>query len=279
MSAVTVPLESESTDSPFSALLKKWRKLRRCSQLSLAVDAEVSQRHVSFLESGRARPSREMVLSLAEALAMPLRERNLLLSAAGYAPMFKERHLNNEEMSAINHALELTLKHHDPYPAIVVDRNWNLLMSNDSAQNLIRAIGEPEDVWQQVDPSGDKNTYRMTFSPYGFRPHIANWEQFSKGLLIRLQREVSADPSNTYLSDLLEEACDTIGEPIVTKEGPIAPVLPMEMNLAGLKLKTFSMISSFGTAQDVTAEEIKVETFYPADDFTRQFFERMAKQS
>jgi transcriptional regulator with XRE-family HTH domain len=268
--------------SAFSSMLKKWRKLKRCSQLDLAMDADVSQRHVSFLESGRSTPSRDMVLSLAAALNMPLREQNSLLKAAGFASTFQERQLNSADMNAVNHALEMMLTHHDPYPAIVVDRNWNLLNANNAAQSLISLIGKPEKVWKTVDPSGDQNIYRMTFHEQGFRPLISNWGKLSRGLLARLQQEVSADPCNVYLSDLYEECCQTCAgkEGLVdltadlSVGGSLAPVLPMELTFGSLKLKTFSMISSFGTAQDVTAEELKVETFYPADERTRQFFDQ-----
>lgn len=256
----------------FSAMIKKWRKLKRCSQLELAMDADVSQRHISFLESGRSAPSREMVLTLAAALMMPLREQNLLLNAAGFASTFEERHLNSDEMKAVNHALDMTLAHHEPFPALVVDRNWNLLKANEAAHRMIGLLGSPERLWQLVDPSGDKNVYRMTFHEKGFRSLISNWENLSRGLLARLQQEVSADPCNVYLSELYEECQDRAGPFDLCLEDSLAPVLPMELTFGDTKLKTFSMISSFGTAQDVTAEELKVETFYPADDFTRAFF-------
>ncbi len=284
MSDTLVPFGESATvgreASAFSSMLKKWRKLKRCSQLDLAMDADVSQRHVSFLESGRSTPSRDMVLSLAAALKMPLREQNLLLKAAGFAYTFQERQLNSADMSAVNRALEMMLAHHDPYPGIVVDRNWNLLNANNAAQSLVSLLGQPEKVWQTVDPSGDQNIYRMTFHEQGFRPLISNWGKLSRGLLARLQQEVSADPCNVYLSDLYEECSQSCADKTgsidlaadLSADAILAPVLPMEMTFGAVKLKTFSMISSFGTAQDVTAEELKVETFYPADDFTRQFF-------
>lgn len=274
ISCETPPTFSHTVqENGFSSMLKKWRKLRKFSQLDLALESAVSQRHISFLESGRAKPSREMVLALTEALSMPLRERNLILGAAGFAPVFKERALDSDEMLAVNKALEMTLAHHAPYPAIVVDRNWNLLLSNKPAQALIALLGKPEEVWLAVDPSGDHNIYRMTFHPTGFRSLISNWEQVGAGLLLRLQREVSADPCNHYLSTLLAEASEMIDTNALNLDGPIPPVMPMTLKIGGLELKTFSMISSFGTAQDVTAEELKVETFYPADEATRLFFE------
>ena len=268
-------LDSAAALSGFSSILKKWRGLKRCSQLDLAVEAEVSQRHISFLESGRAKPSREMVLTLSEALEMPLRERNLMLHAAGFAPLFKERPLDSAEMDAVKQALSMTLSHHEPYPAIVADRNWNLLMSNAASQALIALLGNQSEVWSSVDPSGDQNVYRMTFSRRGFRPFIGNWSEMARHLLLRLQREVADDPFNQYLADLLEEVRAQVDVEDGIADQPLAPVLAMTLKLGALELRLFSMISSFGTAQDVTAQELKVETFYPADDVTREFFKSL----
>ena len=271
--------QAESKPSPFSNMVKQWRKLRKCSQLDLALDAGVSQRHVSFLESGRARPSREMVLGLAEALEMPLRDRNQLLQAAGFAAIFEERSLDGEDMKAVQHAIEMILAHHEPYPAIVVDRNWSLKTGNLASMKFLSLMGDPEEAWARVDPSGNRNVYRMTFHPEGMRPLITNWDDIAKPLLMRLRREVNADPANESLADLLKEItswCDVdlVGASI---DGamPLAPVLPMEMGVGDLRLKTFSMISSIGTALDITAEEMKIESFFPADDATRDFFKQM----
>ena len=267
--------------SPFSSMMIKWRKLKKLSQLDLSLESDVSQRHISFMESGRSKPSREMVLALAEVLGIPLRDRNLLLSAAGFAPIFKERALDNDEMSSVQHALEMSLAHHEPYPAIVADRNWNLVMRNQAAVRMIGLMGDPEEVWKRVDPSGDKNVYRLSFHPQGMQPLISNWNEMAKLLLFRLQREVTADPNNAYLSDLLEEVTEMsgldVGRTVADLSQPLAPILPMEMTTAGVTLKVFSMISSFGTALDITAEELKVETFFPADDFTKLFFQRLAE--
>jgi len=277
---MTKPLNVEAR-SPFSMMMIKWRKFKKLSQLDLSLESGVSQRHISFMESGRSKPSREMVLALADVLDIPLRDRNQLLSVAGFAPIFKERHLDSDEMHAVHHALEMSLAHHEPYPAIVADRNWNLVMANEAAQRFIGLIGDPEEVWQRVDPSGNKNVYRLTFHPLGMQPLIDNWNEMSKLLLLRLQREVTADPNNDFLSDLLEDMTEISGLEVLRgmteMSIPLAPILPMEMTTAGITLKVFSMISSFGTALDVTAEELKVETFFPVDDFTKLFFKRLAK--
>jgi len=264
--------------TPFTSMIKKWRKLKKQSQLDLSLDAGVSQRHLSFLESGRAKPSREMVLNLALALELPLRDRNQLLNAAGYASIFKERKLDDAEMKAIHHALEISLTHHEPYPAIVADRNWNVVMTNDAAQRFMGLLGNLEEVWNKVDPLGNKNIYRMTFHPEGMKPLIKNWDELAKTLLLRLQRDVNADPDNSFLAQLLHEASELSGIDLSASLSEIAtpttPILPMEVSKGGITLKIFSMISSFGTAQDITAEELKVETFFPADDFTTQFFKQ-----
>jgi transcriptional regulator with XRE-family HTH domain len=270
-------LISPASEHEFPQLLKKWRKQRRLSQLDFSLDAGISQKHLSFLESGRSKPSRDMVMTISEALELPLRERNQLLHSAGFAQVYKQRALDNDEMAMVRDALQMSLKHHEPYPAIVADRNWNLLMANDASLRLVGLLGDPEEVWQKVDPSGDKNVYRMTFSEHGMRPVISNWDEMASHLMQRLQRELSADLENEYLAELHKEIAadfhyeDKLG--VLGSLTPIAPILPMHMTVGGITLKTFSMISSFGTAQDITAEEIKVETFFPADDFTKTFFQ------
>lgn len=279
MPASPSAVKTDNSASLFSSMIKKWRKLRKISQLDLSLDAGVSQRHISFLESGRAQPSKQMVLCLSEALSLSLREQNLLLHAAGFTYSFKERQLDDAEMKSVQHALTLSLTHHEPYPAIVVDRNWNLVMKNNAADKLISIFGDPETFWHKVDPSGEKNTYRMTFHPQGLQAFIKNWDDLARHLLHRLQLEVNADPTNEKLNNLLSDVSAMSG---VSSDNvhslnsySTTPVLPMEMGNEHFTLKLFSMISSFGTAMDVTAEELKIETFFPADEFTTQFFQQM----
>lgn len=264
----------------FPQMLKKWRKQRRVSQLDFSLEAGISQRHLSFLESGRSKPSREMVLTLSEALDLPLRERNQLLHAAGFAQAFKQRALDSEEMDMVQSALQMSLRHHEPYPALVADRNWNLVMANEAAYRLISFLGDKDEVWQKVDPSGQKNIYRMTFSKLGMRRFISNWDELAKHLVARLQREISIDPENLALAEIYEEITESYTPPAINSLSellePMTPVLAMQLTLGDVNLRTFSMISSFGTAQDVTAEELKVETFFPADEFTKEFFQSLA---
>lgn len=273
-----------SGDTPsFGALLKSWRGTRKRSQLDLALEAGVSQRHLSFLESGRAQPSRDMILQLADVLDIPLREQNQLLHAAGFAPLYQERGLDSTDMAAVKQALEMTLRHHEPYPAVVVDRQWNLVLRNAAADRFIGLLGDQEKVWQQVDPSGHYNVMRMTFHPAGMQPLLQNWEQTATLLLSRLQREVTADPANAALRALFDNICALPAIPAqwrnrVWNSVP-PPILPLEIGMGNVALKVFTMISTFGTALDVTADELRVETFFPADEFSAQFFRTLAQNT
>lgn len=264
--------QKSKQDSPFSAALKKWRKFRKFSQLDLSLEAGISQRHLSFLESGRSRPGKDTIIELAEALNMPLRDRNQLLNCAGFAAVYQERALDDDTMVTVRSALKMMLDHHEPYPAMAVDRKWNLYMANKASNKLLNLIGTP-------DPSllddGKLNVYRLTFSEHGFRPFIGNWSEIANPLLLRLQREVNDDPTNTFLARLMEEMQALSGIESYTAAdiaATIAPVLSLNVIVGDIELKLFSMISSFGTALDVTASEIKVETFFPADDITQKFF-------
>lgn len=271
-----------ASSSSFGTLLRVWRGNRKRSQLDLSLDAGVSQRHISFLESGRAQPSREMILQLAEVLDLPLRERNQLLQAASFAPVFQQRPLDSNDMSAVRAALEMMLAHHSPYPALVIDPQWNMLMCNDATERFIGVLGESEAVWQRIDPSGQRNVMRLTFHPDGMQPLLNNWEDTATLLLSRLYREVSAAPHNEALQQLFEGLLALPGVPTQWRQSVWSstppPFLPLDIKLGTQSLKVFSMISSFGTALDITSEELRVETFFPADDFSRQFFDLLASQ-
>lgn len=280
MQALTEPTQGHLTN--FSKIIKAWRALRKYSQLALACDAGISQRHLSFLESGRAKPSREMVINLSETLDIPLRDRNLMLTAAGFAPAYKERALNDEEMQPIYEALQRSITHHEPYPAIVVDGDWNLVMSNHATLSLIKLLGEPEKIWAAVDPSGLKNVYRLTFHPKGLRALISNWDILAPQMLSRLQKEANEDPNNQALSKLLADIISMTqqdeGYSKTAVSTPLMPILPMEISLNGMCLNVFSMISTFGTAVDVTASELKIESFFPADAQTEQVFKALSEK-
>lgn len=263
----------------FGQLLKGWRTTRKLSQLDLAIEADVSQRHLSFLESGRSQPSRDMVLILAEALDIPLRERNTLLTSAGFVALYRERDLDGDDMKSVRQALNLTLKHHEPYPAIVVNKDWDMLLMNQAAERMYSALGDPDTVWAKVDPSGNKNVLRYTFHPEGMQPHIKNWNQVVNVIINRLQREVALEGGGGKLQALLEEVSAYPGMPKLSAtiwQAPPPPILPMEVEIAGMPLKTFTMISTFGTPQDITTDELRLETFFPADPFTESVFQKLS---
>lgn len=284
------PLPHPQADASLPALLKAWRQLRRLSQLELALAAGVSQRHLSFVESGRAKPSRDLLLDLAETLDLPLRECNLLLHAGGFAPVFEQRSLSDDDMASVRRALELTLLHHEPYPAIVLDRQWNSLLRNRAAERLIGMLGDGNEVWQRVDPSGQKNVLRLSFHPQGLRPLVRNWEQVAPHMLERLQREIVAAPMDEALhtlhQDLLamsglgkDQAKGRAAKPHGGSPAALTPTVNVELGLGDVTLRHFSLLSTFGTAQDVTTDELRIETFFPADDFTAGFFKELAGQA
>lgn len=265
---------------PFAQLLRGWRDARKLSQLELALGSRISQRHLSFLESGRARPSREMVLQLAEALEVPLRERNTLLTAAGFAAIYRQSDLGSPAMAAVRDALRLMLEHHEPNPATVVDRDWNLLMRNAAAQRLLGLAGDAEAIWRRVCPDGVHNVLRLTFHPEGLRPYIVNFDAAAPVLLNRTRREAAACGSASLLK-LLDEVLAYPGIPESWRapdwQAPPPPVLPLELAKDGLRLRLFSTITTFGTPQDITTDELRVESFFPADAATAERLRRMAQ--
>ena len=271
MQALTEQTQDHLTS--FSKIVKAWRAVRKYSQLALACDAGISQRHLSFLESGRAKPSRDMVINLSEALDIPLRDRNLMLGAAGFAPLYKQRALNDEEMQPVYEALHRSITHHEPYPAIVIDGDWNLLLANDATHSLIELLGDSEKIWADVDPSGLKNIYRLTFHPKGLRSLISNWNILAPQMLTRLQKEANEDHAlSILLADVIVMSKEDEGYLKPHVNTPLMPILPMEIALNGMRLNLFSMISTFGTAVDITASELKIESFFPADAQTEQVF-------
>lgn len=268
------------SEAGFGNALRRWRRERRLSQLDLALAADVSQRHVSFMESGRAHPSRAMVLQLAEALDLPLRERNRLLVAAGFAPAYATRELNDPDMAPVRQALELMLTHHEPNPALVLDRNWNLLMQNQAMGRAFAILDDPEALWRRVCGDGPRNLLKLTFHPEGARPFIRNWSEVANLLLWRSRREAETTANDT-LHAVVDEILDYEGIPKRWRmpthpDAPPPPILPLEYVIGDQPLRLFSMLSSFGTAQDVTADEIRVETFFPADDASGELLRALA---
>lgn len=265
MSEAVTPLAPEPT---FGRLLRRWRNARRVSQLELSLQTTVSQRHLSFLESGRSRPSQAMVVQLAEALEIPLRDRNTLLQAAGYAPAYRERGLDEDTMQPVRDALERTLEHHEPFPAVVVNRDYDVLMENRAFAALTGLFGDRDALWAACCPDGPRNLLRLMFHPAGARPVITDFERVAPLMLLRLYRETAANGAEAaaaYLAELREDPDIPARWHEHDPAAPLPPVLPLTLGDGTVRVSLFSMISTFGTPHDVTTDEIRVETFFPAD--------------
>jgi transcriptional regulator with XRE-family HTH domain len=252
------------TDLTVGALLRDWRQRRRLSQMDLALSVNVSTRHLSFVETGRSRPSPELVLALADGLDIPLRERNTLLLAAGYAPRYGVRPLEDEAMEPAREAVQRMLDAHDPYPGVVVDRAWNIVMANKAASAI--TAGVPDEL---LGPP--PNVYRISLHPDGLAKRTLNFPEWAEHLLQQLSRSVAltGDPALAALEAEVR-AYPGVAEAVAAKASPLerAPLLvPFRMDLGnGQELSLFTTLTTFGTPRDVTLEELAVELFYPADD-------------
>jgi transcriptional regulator with XRE-family HTH domain len=250
-------------------LLRDWRQRRRLSQLDLSNEAAVSARHLSFVETGRSKPSRELVLHLAEHLDVPLRERNSLLMAAGYAPVYAERSLDAEEMDPVRQALDQILSGHDPFPALIVDRRWDLVAANEAALALF-TVGVAAEL---LEPP--INVVRLGLHPDGLGPRIRNLPELGEHLLLRLQRQIAVSPDPDLVA-LHEEVAAYPG--LAGHRSPLAvdpaTLLFVPMTFEGpdgTVLSLFSTLATFGTALDITLAELSIEAFFPADDATASF--------
>jgi transcriptional regulator with XRE-family HTH domain len=263
---------TEVADRPrIGALLRDWRQRRRMSQLDLALEAGVSARHVSFVETGRSRPSAEMVVQLAEHLDVPLRDRNALLLAAGYAPAYAQRDLDEPEMGPVREAIDRVLRGHEPYPAIVVDRHWGLVAANRAVPLLIAGAAE-----HLTQPP--VNVLRLSLHPEGMAPRIVNLGEWRAHLLDRLGRQavVSGDPALFALHE--ELAAYPGGEPGHAPDleaGAIA--VPLRLRVDGDELAFISTATTFGTATDVTVSELAIESFFPADAATARVLDARSR--
>jgi transcriptional regulator with XRE-family HTH domain len=252
-------------------LLRHWRDLRGKSQLELSLDTGVSQRHLSFIESGRSAPSRQTLINIAQSLDVPLRERNRLLLAAGFAPMYGEDAWNAGEMHGITRALERVLRQHEPYPAVVMDRYWNVFMSNQSAPRFFNTF---IDLDARPKP---RNILHLMFDPAGMRPFIVNWPSASSALIERVQREAVGSFMDERTQDLLAALRgypDVGSNGKVTQAaepGPALPVIPLSFMKDGRVLNYFSMVSTVGTPQTVAAQELRVECMFPMDEMTEGY--------
>jgi transcriptional regulator with XRE-family HTH domain len=272
--------------SLFGELLRQWRVTRHVSQLDLGMEAEVSARHISFIETGRARPSREMVLLLSSVLDVPLRERNVLLHAAGFAPVYHETGLNEPEMAEARHALQLILAQQEPYSTIVFDRLWDIVMGNAAwvrfQQILFSGRATSPAPLAIIEPPRP-NLLRDLFDPAGLRPFIVNWETVAKVVLARLHRQVVWDRDDRARS-LLKEMLAYPEIPARWREGAFdasgpAMIIPIEMRIGDQPLRLFSTLTTLGSPQDITLQEVHIETFHPADDQSERFIRHLASQS
>ena len=263
--------EALSRTPTVGPMLREWRERRRLSQLSLACDAGVSSRHLSFVETGRARPSREMLLHLAEQLDVPLRARNVLLLSAGYAPAYPERALDDPALAGARRAIDLVLAGHEPYPALVFDRHWTVVATNTAVAPMMEG----------VDPAlteGAVNALRLALHPGGLAPRIVNLGEWRAHLLARLQQQVDRSGD----AQLVALHAELAGYPTREGDSPAhdlnAIAVPLRLRVDGLDapLSLISTTTVFGTPVDVTLSELALECFYPADDATRAALQRLA---
>jgi transcriptional regulator with XRE-family HTH domain len=243
-------------------LLREWRQRRRLSQFDVASRSAVSARHLSFIENGRAKPSREMVLHLAQRLEIPLRERNRLLLAAGYAPGYSEHSLGDSDLTAVREALDRLLKAHEPFPALVIDRHWNIVAHNRGVEFIVQGVAS-----HLLSPS--PNALRIALHPEGLAPRIANFEEWSAHLMGRLRREIEVAP-DAELTALLEELAAYPGVDEGRREQTeVESIMLMHsLRLDDDELTLFSTVTTFGTARDITLAELTIESFFPADEET-----------
>jgi len=264
-----------ATPTGFGSLLRQWRNARRMSQQQLAIESEVSTRHISYVEHGKSSPSREMVLIFASALDLPLRERNSLLSTAGFAPVYRESNLSAPEMQPVRHAFDTILAHHEPYPAIVLTRAWDVVNMNQAFMRLFAFLLEPP-----VDPIVAQNIMHALFHPQGVRPYVANWEEVAGFLIDRLYREAIIELETSESRKLLDALLQYPGVPARMHEVDLAaaPKVCITVNLEkdGTKLDLFSTLTTLGTPLDVTAQELRIESYFPANDVTGEWLRKSA---
>lgn len=263
----------------FASMLKEWRRSSGLSQLDLAMRCGSSQKHISFLESGRSNPSRVMIFALSEAMDIPMRHRNALMLAAGFAPAFKERPLDDPELTAIRGAVDHILSAHEPYPSIVFDWRHDIIGANEAAAKLLMFlfdVSTPED----MPPFAD-NLLRGLLHPDGYRDRIENWEQAASTLLRRLRAEILAAGRAEEGAALLNELSSYPGVPCgwrqCTDINWQKPIMTVKIKKGATSFGLFSMLTSLGAPFEVTLQEIRIESFFPADDAAKAFFEGAAK--
>lgn len=256
------------TNAPVGALLREWRAARRLSQLDLALDAGVSARHLSCIENGKAQPSRDMVARIADVLEMSLRERNVFLMAAGFAPRYSETSLTTPALARVRRAIDFILAQQEPYPAFVMNRHWDVLMANNAAARVNKFV------MRGVD-SAHTNILRQFFDPADLRSAVANWEEVAGELIHYLHGEVAAAPRDAIARDLLDELLRYPGVPTRWRTRELdaapAPLLTTIFRRDNQELRFFSTITTFDTPRDVTLEGLRIECCFPDDDVTATF--------
>lgn len=268
--------KEERSQSAFGQVLRQWRVRRRWSQLDLAVEAEISARHLSFLETGRAQPSREMVVLLAEVLHVPLRDRNELLIAAGYAPLYNETSLDAPAMAHLHRALDFILQQQEPYPTLVLDRHWNVLKVNEGSAHIQNYFLDSV----AVAALGPPNAMRLMFHPQAFRPYIVNWAATAASLIQWLHRDAINGFGDAETRKLLEELLSYPDVPHHWRTrdltAPLVPFLAIHFRKHELDLQFFTTLTSLGTPYDITLQELRIESFFPADEATEAALRRLS---
>lgn len=271
-SAVSKPAATSAAH--VGLLLREWRAARRLSQLDLALSADVSPRHLSCVETGKSQPSREMVLRLADALDMPLRERNALMVAAGYAPKYPETALDTPALAQVNRAIEFMLQQQEPYPAFLLNRHWDILQANRAAARIANFV-------LRGAASPHSNMIRHIFDPKDLRSGIINWEDVAGDLIRHLHDVVAATPSDATARALLDEALAYPGVPMHwrIRDPGVAPLplLTTIFRVDGQQLNFFSTITTFGTPRDVTLDDLHIESTFPMDEATAEFCKQLAR--
>jgi transcriptional regulator with XRE-family HTH domain len=251
-------------------LMRYWRDVRGRSQLDLSLESGVSQRHISFIESGRSAPGRQTLMDLAQTLDVPLRDRNSLLLAAGYAPFYPEGAWNDKEMQSVTNALERMLRQHEPFPAVVMDRHWNVLMANQAAPRFFNLFID------MAARSGPRNMLHLMFDPKGMRPFVHDWPAVAISLLQRVYRESVGRHVDDGTKELLAAL---LAYPDIKPEwltagalsiAPMSPVIPIGFLWDGQVLRYFSMVTTVGTPHAVAAQELRLESMFPADEATER---------
>jgi transcriptional regulator with XRE-family HTH domain len=269
-----MPDARKAARPPLGELLREWRSARKLSQLDLALAAGMSARHLSCVETGKARASRETLARIATALGMPLRERNALLLAAGYAPEYPEREWETPALERMRQAVELILAHQEPYPAFVLDRRWNVLMANGAAMRVNRLLMEGRE-------SRHGNLLHQVFDPADSRGVIVNWPEVAEKFLHHLHAQIAAAPTDPMPRKLLEEVSAYPDVPVLGRlhgvQAP-APVLTLVFRSSAGELRFFETITTFSMPREVTLEELRIECAFPADDRTAAICARLAQQ-